>query len=114
MTVRIDDGREPVEIRAFRGTRRRSVYREHVLCERAFRRILAAGEQNGLPLLATLDLYGRHELDKRRARALAEETTSLRISGELPDLDDDLTMVAEVARWCARASEGSWLRIEGP
>ena len=114
MTVPGDHGGEPVEIRAFRGTRRTSVYRDHVLGERAFRRILAAGERNGLALLSTLDPHGPHELDKQRARALAEEATSLRISGELPDLDDDLTMVAEVARWCARASEGSWLRIEAP
>jgi hypothetical protein len=109
----VDSG-EPVEIRAFRGSRRASVYREHVVSERAFTRILEAGEQNELALLASLDQYGPHELDKRQARQLAGETTSIRASGELPDLDDDLTAIAEVARWCSHASGNSWLKIEGP
>jgi hypothetical protein len=106
----VDDG-EPVEIRAFRGTRRSSVYREYVLSEGAFARILDAGERMGLPLLASLHQYGPHELDKRKARQLAGEATSIRASAELPDLDDDLTSIAEVARWCARATDDSWLKI---
>ena len=112
---RADHGGESVEIRAFRGTRRYvRLPRPRRSASGRFERILAAGERNGLALLATLDRRGPHELDKRRARARwRPEATSLRISGELPDLDDDLTEIAEVARWCARASEGSWLRIEG-
>jgi hypothetical protein len=90
------------------------VYRAHVLPQGEFRRIIATAERRGLSLLATLDARGRHELDKRDARTLAAETTSLRMTGELADLDDDLTEIAEVARWCARASENAWLRIEGP
>jgi hypothetical protein len=103
-----------VEVRAFRGTRRASVYREHVVPERAFARILAAGTARGLSLLSSLDRHGRRELDKATARRLAEEATELRVSGELPDLDRELTAVAEVARWCAHSSNASWLRIEGP
>jgi hypothetical protein len=90
------------------------VYRAHVLPQGEFSRIIATAERRGLALLPTLDARGRHELDKRDARTLAAETTSLRMTGELADLDDDLTEIAEVARWCARASENAWLRIEGP
>ena len=103
-----------VEIRAFRGTRRTSVYRTHLLPQGEFRRIVATAERHGLGLLPTLDPRGRHELGKQEAHALAAETSSLRMSGELADLDHDLTEIAEVARWCARASEDSWLLIEGP
>ena len=105
---------ESVEIRASRGSRRASVYREHLLSENAFARILAAGERKELALLSSLDQYGPHELDKQEARQLADEATSIRMSGELPDLDDDLTAIAEVARWCAHASKDSWMKIEGP
>jgi hypothetical protein len=102
-----------VEVRAFRGTRRASVYREHVLPEEDFGRILAAGTARGLTLLSSLPPHGPREIDKASAKRLAEEATALRISGELPDLDGDLTAVIEVARWCAHASDDSWLRIEG-
>jgi hypothetical protein len=105
---------ESVEIRAFRGTRRASVYRGHALGERAFRRIVDAGARRGLTRLASLDPGGADELDKRTARQLADEASRLRESAELPDLDPDLVAIAEVARWCARAPKGSWLRIEGP
>ena len=103
-----------VEVRAFRGTRRASVYREHVLPENDFVRILAAGTARGLTLLSSLDQHGPQELDKTSAKRLAEEATDLRMSGELPDLDGDLVAMVEVARWCAHASDDSWLRITGP
>lgn len=103
-----------VEIRAFRGTRRASVYREHALSENDFARILAAGTARGLSLLASLHHDGPHELDKERAQRLADEITDVRMSGELPELDRDLTAIAEVARWCSRASDQSWLKIAGP
>ena len=77
---------EAVEIRAFRGSRRASVYREYVLSERAFAQILAAGERKELALLSSLDQYGHHELDKRKAAQLADEATRIRTSGELLDL----------------------------
>jgi hypothetical protein len=87
-----------VAIRAFRGTRRSSVYREHVLDGAAFERIAAGWPQ---------------EFDKAGARRLAEELTALRASAVMLDLDDDLTAIAELARWCSRATGDAWLRI-GP
>src|SRR5439155_24934777 len=108
------EGGEAVEIRAFRGNRRSSVYREHVLSEAVFARILQAAEQEGFSLLASLDQYGPHELGKADARRLAAETTRMRATAALPDLDEHLTAIAEVASWCGRATEDSWLRIEGP
>jgi hypothetical protein len=30
----------------------------------------------------------------------------------LLELDDDLTAIGALARWCARAGEAAWLRIE--
>ena len=109
-----DSEGETVEIRAFRGTRRASVYRDHVLREESFARILAAADEQGLALLSSLDQHGPHELDKAASMRLAEQLTQLRSSGALVDLDDDLVSLAEVARWCARAGEDAWLRIEGP
>ena len=112
MTFEHADSGGPVEIRAFRGSRLRSVYREHVLPESRFERIRASGKKCGLPVVATLDFRSRHELDKRRARALAAEANALRASAELPDLDDDLTEIAEIAHWCSRASGRAWLQID--
>jgi hypothetical protein len=103
-----------VEIRAFRGTRRASVYREHMLPQSAFARILSVGEHDGLPLLSALKPYGPRELDKSGAQQLADEATNIRAGAELPDLDPDLVAIAEVARWCAHASGESWLKIEAP
>jgi hypothetical protein len=96
---------------AFRGTRRTSVYRDHVVSESAFGRILSAGSKRDLSLLSSLDRSGRHELDKAMANQLAHEATDLRMSGELPELDDDLTVITELARWCAHASGDSRLTI---
>ena len=101
-----------VTIRAFRGARRSSVYREHVVSGAVFARILAAGKQRELAALASLDSIGAHEVDKREARQLADEVGLLRERSELPDLDGDLTAFAFVARWCARASGKAWLTIE--
>jgi hypothetical protein len=100
-----------VAIRAFRGTRRTSVYREHVTPHATFTRIAAVGERQGLAVVSSL--RRRRRLDKRRARRLAEEATAIRSSGELADLDDDLAAITEVARWCARAAGDSWMTIEG-
>jgi hypothetical protein len=100
-----------VEIRAFRGTRRASVYHEHRLPEGDFSRILDAAAAHDLPLLTSLARHGPHELNKAAARQLAEEATDVRISGELLDLDQDLTAIVEVARWCARAPDRSWMNV---
>jgi hypothetical protein len=105
---------EPVELRAFRGTRKASIYREHIISGSAFGRVLAVGAERGLSQLSALDVHGRQELDKAGAKRLAEEATEVRMSGQLPDLDDDLTAIVELALWCVHASEDSWLKITGP
>jgi hypothetical protein len=88
--------------RAFRGTRRSSIYREFVLTDEAFARIIQAAGRQGLD----------GELDKAEARRLAEGLTELRASAALPDLDDHLTAIVEIARWCGRATGEAWLRID--
>jgi hypothetical protein len=98
-----------IEFRAFRGTRRSSVYRTHSVDAGAFARIRAAADLHRLALLRSLD---ERELDKQEARQLADELGRIRASLELPDLDDDLTALAAVARWCSRASGDAWLRVE--
>ena len=104
--------RNAVEIRTFRGTRKSSVYREHLLPQNAFAEILAAGKRHGLAAVASLDRRGPQELDKRNAHRVADELGRLRADGELVELDDDLASIAELARWCARASAASWMKIE--
>jgi len=100
-----------IELRAFRGTRKSAVYRDHTLHRAAFERIVAAARDAHLSTLAELDPSDTRELDKRAARRLAEEVTRLRTSAALLELDDDLTEIAAVANWCARANERSWLLI---
>ena len=70
-------GGESVELRAFRGTRRTAVYRDHVLGADAFRRIVGAAQRKRLPLLSSLERRGAQELDKEGARRLAHELTRL-------------------------------------
>jgi hypothetical protein len=89
-------------VRAFRGTKRSSLYREFVLPDEALDRILEAAGRSGLT----------GELDKDEARRLAEELTAVRASAALPELDAELTAIAELAHWCGRAVDTAWLRIE--
>ena len=93
-------------MRGFRGTRRSSVYREHTVSSAAFVRIAATAGRLGLGSFALGDL------EKRQARRLADDLGSIRTSLELPELDADLTALAEVARWCSRGSGDGWLTIE--
>src|SRR5262249_2907619 len=104
---------DTVAFRAFRGTRRSSVYREHVSARAAVDRIREAAARSGLVLLASLPPHAEVELDKTEARRLAEEATSIRPEATSLELDADLTAIAEIANWCARARERSWLPI-GP
>lgn len=97
-----------VEVRAFRGTRRSSVYRAHSVGGNVAARIRAAAAALGLPLLASL---APGELDKDDARRLADELNRLRTSAALLELDSELTALAAVANWCARATGRAWLRI---
>jgi hypothetical protein len=102
---------EVVELRAFRGSRRTSVYRAHSVPEPDLARIREAAAARDRTLLASLG-PGSHELDKEDARRLAAEATEIRVSGELLELDSHLVAIAEVARWCARAPSRSWMTIE--
>ena len=105
-----EDEGEGVEIRAFRGTRRSSVYRECIVSENVFRRLLVAGERLELPLLSSLDPYGPHELDKGHAKKLAEKMAVIQEAVNEPQF----AAIIEVALWCAHARANSWLRIVGP
>jgi hypothetical protein len=98
--------------RAFRGTRKKSVYRDHVLDTDDLVRIAEAARRAGLVVAATLAAVPC-ELDKEAAGGLAAELTKLRLGAELLDLDDDLTALAELARFCARAHGGAWLTVVG-
>lgn len=104
---------EVVEFRAFRGDRRTSVYRGHAVDRGAYRRLLETATRQRLPLLASLNSRGQRELQKDEARRLAVEVSSLQADAELPELDRDLTLIAELARWCARTRGQAWLRISG-
>src|SRR5947207_14728010 len=99
------------ELRAFRGTRRASVYRDHALPAHDLARIADAARRGGLAVLASLDAPapGPHELDKSQARDAAHEATTVRLTGELLDLDDQLMAIADLCRWCARAPGEAWL-----
>jgi hypothetical protein len=101
---------EEVRIRAFRGTRRSSVYRECVVPERVFQRLLAVGERKGLPSLSSLAAEGPHTLDKNNARRLAREMTAVDAVLNEPQLP----AIIEIALWCAHATATAWLTIAGP
>jgi hypothetical protein len=97
-----------VEFRAFRGTRRSSLYQVHSIDAASFARIRAAAGPHQLALLRSLE---PGQLDKQEARQLADELGALRATLELPDLDADLTTLGDVARWCSRASGEAWLTV---
>ena len=101
---------EQVEARAFRGTRKKSVYRAYPFDHRNLVRIAGAGQASGLAAVAALTTLP-HELDKDDAGRLATELSELRRSGTLLDLDHDLIALAELARFCARARSGAWLTV---
>jgi len=96
-------------IRGFRGTRRSSVYREHLVSATLLMRVVEVAEQKGFPVSASL--REDRELNKAEARQLAGELDAIRARQELPELDCDLVAIAEVARWCAHARGEARLRI---
>lgn len=101
-----------VELRAFRGSRRSSVYRAHVIDASDFARIVESAHGHRLAALAALGAQQAHRLGKQEARTLADDLDELRAAVELPELDGDLTALAEVARWCSRAAAEAWLTVE--
>ena len=100
-----------IELRAFRGTRRSATYRSHALAPDAARRVASAATAGGFTTLAAVARGDEGELDKREARRLADEVTNLRTAALALELDDQLTAVAEVANWCARARGRAWLQV---
>ncbi len=88
------------------------MYRRHAVPRERFAHIVDAARRRHLALLSSLEYAGPgHELGKRDCRRLAAEVTELRVSGELPDADDDLAALAELGLFCARAPAGGWLAI---
>jgi hypothetical protein len=86
------------------------VYRGHVLESEDLDRIAEAGRRAGFDLVASLS-SSPNELGKENARRLATELSELRVGAELLDLDDDLTALAELARFCARTRGRAWLTL---
>lgn len=62
-------------IRGFRGTRRSSVYREHLVSATLLMRVVEVAEQKGFPVSASL--REDRELNKAEARQLAGELSCL-------------------------------------
>jgi len=110
---RYEEG-EVVEVRAYRGQRRASVNREHVLNEDLFARALLLARAYQLHQLGSLDGYGPTELNKLQARRFADELGFLRTVVNDSLLEPHLTGMQEVADFCWRTSEDAWLVIEGP
>jgi hypothetical protein len=100
-----------VEFRAFRGARRSSVYRSHAVEATALKRIVEAAAKEHLGVLEQVEIDQQQELEPATARQLAGELTQLRSLAVLPELDRELTAMAEVANWCARSREKAWLHI---
>jgi hypothetical protein len=100
-----------VEIRAFRGTRRSAVYREHVVAGIVFARMLLAARDRDLPLLSSLDRAGPYRLAPPQARQLAREVDALEDAVRSPAFSRHLEAIGDVARWCARARGRSWMTI---
>jgi hypothetical protein len=106
---------EAVDVRAFRGTRPASVYREYIVGEGTFVRMLELGREKGLPILSLLDQYGSHEFDRMEAAQLLGEVEAVQASPGDDELAQHLLGIANVVRWCADAPDGgTWLTIIGP
>jgi hypothetical protein len=104
---------EPIEIRAYRGGRA-STFKEHVVPEELFVRLLLIASAYKLHQLPTLNQYGPFTLNPEQARRIAEETRF--VAGIVNDdlLVPHLTAVAEVADYCWQHSGEGRLVIEGP
>jgi hypothetical protein len=64
---------EPVEFRVYRGSRKASIYDEHVMPEDLFVRLTLLASAYQLHQLSSLDPYGPTELNAQQARRVAEE-----------------------------------------
>jgi hypothetical protein len=107
-------GHEPVDIRACRGPRPHSVFREHAIPEGLFVRAVYVASAYELHLLPTLDQYGPYELSKEQARTLADEARLIRTVLSDDVLDPHLAAIHDVALWCAHSPADASILIEGP
>ena len=100
-----------IEVRAFRGDLRSSTYRTYEVADSDFHRIGDVARSLDLPVLGSLDCMDRGRLDQEDASRLAEETTRLRVSGKLLELDQELVQIASLARWCQHRGR-AWMTVE--
>ena len=105
---------EPVEIRAYRGSRRASTYDEHVMPEGLFTRLGLLASAYKLHQLSALEPYGPTELNKEQARRVAEEVRFIARVVDDRLLAPHLAAVQRVADYCWKHSGEGWLIIEGP
>jgi hypothetical protein len=105
---------EPVEFRAYRGSRRASTFHEHVMPEGLFARLVFLASAYKLHQLTSLDPYGSTELNAQQARRVAEETAFIAATVADPLLGPHLAGVRSVADYCWQYAGESWLIIEGP
>jgi hypothetical protein len=76
--------------------------------------MLRAGRRYKLPLLSSLRQHQVAELDKDQAHRLSSEVETVLAAPEFHELDEDLARIADLARWCARSRQRSWLTILSP
>lgn len=105
---------ELVEIRAYRGSRRASIYDEHAMPEDLFARLTLIASAYKLHQLSALDPYGPTELNREQARRVSEEAAFVAQTLNDPLLAPHLEAVQRVADYCWKHSGESWLVIEGP
>jgi hypothetical protein len=107
-----EDG-EDIEVRAHRGRRRASIYREQLVSERMWDDLAALARANQGEAFLDVDPWD-DELDPGRADRVAASLEDLRplATGELVAAIDGLVAVL---RFCAESrEEPSWVRVLGP
>jgi hypothetical protein len=82
--------------------------------ENVFASMLKAGRRYKLPLLSSLNQHQAAELDQDQAHRLSNEVETVLAAPEFYELDQDLAKIADLARWCARSRQRSWLTILSP
>lgn len=105
---------EVVEVRGYRGARRASIRREHVVNEDLFDRVLLLASAYKLHQVGSLDGYGPTELNKTQARSFADELGFLRTAVNDTLLEPHLAAMQAVADFCWRTTEDGWMVVEGP
>jgi hypothetical protein len=105
-------GGDVLRVRAFRGTRRSSLFREQLLAAAAVDSLQQAAARRGLTTIGTLGRDRSERRSKQQAAQLADELGILLRQLDLPELDAQLTQLLALTRWCARARGGAWLTLD--